>query len=246
MRMSFPAPLTGFGVIAVLAILLVLLAIVIWSIRRHRDPSLRIECGSPIEDLVPSLAGLTLSTPVAGNAVEVIENGAFFDAVEASILSARESVHFETFLWKEGEAGGVFRPALADRARAGRQVRVLLDATGSKKIGKEERRTMEQAGCQLAFFHPRKLRNLGVLNDRDHRKLVIVDGREAFVGGHCIVDSWLGDAQDDKHFGDLSVRLRGPIVHSSRPRSARTGPARPASSSWATMSSRSSSRRATW
>jgi cardiolipin synthase len=58
------------------------------------------------------------------------------------------------------------------------------------------------------------LRNLGVLNDRDHRKLVVIDGREAFVGGHCIVDSWLGDAQDGEHFGDISLRVRGPIVHS--------------------------------
>jgi cardiolipin synthase len=53
-----------------------------------------------------------------------------------------------------------------------------------------------------------------VLNDRDHRKLVVIDGREAFVGGHCIVDSWLGNAQDSKHFADISVRLCGPIVNS--------------------------------
>jgi len=52
------------------------------------------------------------------------------------------------------------------------------------------------------------------MNERDHRKLVVIDGRVAFVGGHCIVDSWLGDAQDKDHFGDVSVRLRGPIVNS--------------------------------
>ncbi len=74
------------------------------------------------------------------------------------------------------------------------------------------RERMRDAGCRVVMFHSRRLRNLGVLNDRDHRKLVVVDGREGFVGGHCITDEWLGDAQDDKHFGDLSVRLRGPIV----------------------------------
>ena len=66
----------------------------------------------------------------------------------------------------------------------------------------------------MVFFHEKAFRNIGVLNDRDHRKLVVIDGREAFVGGHCIVDSWLGDAQDSRHVGDLSLRLRGPIVNS--------------------------------
>ena len=63
-------------------------------------------------------------------------------------------------------------------------------------------------------FHDRSLRNIGVMNERDHRKLAVIDGRVAFVGGHCVVDTWLGDAQDKEHFGDVSVRLRGPIVNS--------------------------------
>ena len=73
---------------------------------------------------------------------------------------------------------------------------------------------MEEAGCRFVFFHETKFRNIGVLNERDHRKLVVIDGREAFVGGHCIVDSWLGNAEDINHYADLSVRLHGPIVHS--------------------------------
>jgi len=64
------------------------------------------------------------------------------------------------------------------------------------------------------MFHEMKLQNIGVMNDRTHRKMLIVDGREAFVGGHCVVDQWLGDAEDGKRFGDVSVHLRGPIVHS--------------------------------
>ena len=191
-----------------------LLSIVIWSIRRHRDPKLHVECDSPIDELIPSLAGLTLSTAVAGNSVEVLENGAFFDVLLQRIRSAQKSVHFETFLWKEGVLGQRMTDALSERARAGAQVRVLLDAEGSKNAGKTALRQMEEAGCRVVLFHEKTLRNIGVLNDRDHRKLVVVDGREAFVGGHCIVDSWLGDAQDSEHFGDISVRLCGPIVNS--------------------------------
>jgi cardiolipin synthase len=104
--------------------------------------------------------------------------------------------------------------ALAERARAGLKVRVMLDATGSRRIGKDERRTMEEAGCRLKFFHRRTIYNLGVLTDRDHRKIVVLDGREAFVGGHCVTDDWLGDAEDHRHNADVSVRVTGPIVHS--------------------------------
>ena len=191
-----------------------LLSVVIWSIRRHRAPTLHIESGSPIEELIPSLAGLTLSTAVAGNAVEVLENGAFFDVLLQRIRAAHHSVHFETYLWKDGVLGQRVADALAERARAGTQVRILLDATGANNVGKAARRQMEEAGCRVVLFRATALRNLGVLNDRDHRKLVVIDGREAFVGGHCIVDSWLGDAQDGEHFGDISLRLCGPIVHS--------------------------------
>src|SRR5688572_13384262 len=191
-----------------------LLSIVIWSIKRHRDPKLHIECSSPIDELMPSLAGLSLGTAVAGNSVEVLENGAFFDVLLERIRSVQKSVHFETFLWKEGLLGQRVADALSEAARAGKQVRILLDAEGSKEVGKAAVRQLEEAGCRVVFFHEKTFLNIGVLNDRDHRKLVVIDGREAFVGGHCIVDSWLGDAQDSQHFADISLRLCGPIVNS--------------------------------
>lgn len=192
---------------------LIFLTIIIWSIRRHRDPTLRIECDASIDELIPSMAGLTLSTAVTGNSVQVLENGEFFDVLLQRIAAAQHSVHFETFLWKEGVLGQRMAAAFAERARAGLKVRVLLDATGSKSMGKPSQELMEKAGCKVVFFHPVRLQNLGVLNDRDHRKLVVIDGREAFVGGHCIVDSWLGNAQDSEHFGDVSLWLRGPVVN---------------------------------
>jgi cardiolipin synthase len=196
-----------------LALVLVQVA-VIWSIRRHRNPHLRIDCDVPIAELMPSLSGLTLSTAVEGNQVEVLENGAFYDVLIDRIGAAQSSVHFETFLWKDGQLGRRLASALIERARAKVQVRVLLDAQGSKDVGDDVTRQMREAGCQVRFFHKWALRHIGVLNDRDHRKIVVVDGREAFVGGHCIVDSWLGNAEDGKHFADVSLHLHGPIVHS--------------------------------
>jgi cardiolipin synthase len=193
-------------------IILVLL-MVIWSIKRHQDPDLHIECDSPIESLVPSIAGLSLGTALAGNTVEIFENGAYFDVLLEEIRAAKRTVHFETFLWEEGVLSQRVADALAERARAGLQVRVLLDAVGTKKMGKAAEQQMKAAGCKVVKFHHRHIRNIGVLNERDHRKLVVLDGRVALLGGHCIKDEWLGDAQDGEHFADISVRLRGPIVN---------------------------------
>ena len=192
--------------------LVILLALVVWSIRRHRDPDLRIECDAGIDQLIPTLAGLTLGTAIAGNAAAVLENGAFFDVLIGRIEAARKSVHFETFLWKEGILGRRVADALIDRARARVRVRVLLDAEGSKAAGAGVVQQMRDAGCRVVFFHDRRIRNIGVFNDRDHRKLVVIDGREAFVGGHCIVDEWLGNAEDGKHYADITLHLHGPIV----------------------------------
>lgn len=197
---------------AILACLVVVLVLVVWSLRRHRSPTLRIESEESIDQLIPSLAGLSLGTPVAGNAVEVHENGAFFDVLLAEIRAARRTVHLETFLWKDGELGRRVVDALSERARAGVTVRVLVDAIGSRRMGEAAERELKAAGCRLAHFHRRRLPNIGVVADRDHRKLVVVDGRVAMLGGHCIVDQWLGDAQDADHYADVSVRVRGPVV----------------------------------
>lgn len=193
--------------------LVLLLILVIWSIRRNRAPDLEIDCKEPIASLMPSFSGLTQSAVYLGNTVEIFENGRFFDVLLAEIKAAKHTVHFETFLWKNGVLGRRVASALAERQRSGVQVRVIVDADGSKKIGADTVRELKAAGCKFTTHHARRWYNIGVINDRDHRKLVVIDGQVAFTGGHCIVDDWLGDAQDRKHVRDLSVRVRGPIVH---------------------------------
>jgi cardiolipin synthase A/B len=196
-----------------LLVAVVVLGLAIWSIKRHKDPHLQLVSSEPLEELIPSVSGMSLGMAIRGNAVEIFQNGAFFDALLEDILAARQSVHFETFLWKEGGLGQRLADALSRQARAGLKVRLVLDAVGCKKMGKKVQAQMREAGCQLAIYHPRTLKNIGVIAERDHRKLTILDGRIAWVGGHCIVDEWLGDAQDRHHVRDLSVRLRGPVVH---------------------------------
>jgi cardiolipin synthase A/B len=188
------------------------LGLVLWSVRRHRDPTLRIDCAQPVNELGPSLAGLSLATPIAGNAAELLENAAFFDAILAAIATARRTVHLETFLWKDGVLSARLSAALEERARAGVAVRVLLDAIGSKEVRGSIAERMRAAGCRVEFFHRRSLRHLGMINDRTHRKMLVIDGHEAFVGGHCIVDDWAGEIGRGG-VADISLRLHGPIVH---------------------------------
>jgi cardiolipin synthase len=191
---------------AVLLVAVAVLGLAIWSIKRHKDPHLVLESREPIERLIPSISGMSLGTPVHGNRVEIFENGAFYDALLEDIGAAKRSVHFETFLWQEGRLGARMAEAFARQARAGVKVRLVLDATGCRKMGEPARALMRAAGCELAFYHPRTLKNIGVIAERDHRKIAILDGCVAWVGGHCIVDDWLDEVRD------LSVRLRGPIV----------------------------------
>lgn len=188
--------------------------LLIWSMKRHRDPELTVDCDASIEDLLPSLAGLTLGTVVEGNSVEVLEDRAYFDTLIAEIEAARCTVHFETFLWKEGELGTRLAEAMVSRARAGVVVRLLLDANGTRGMGKAVEKRLEEAGCRLRKFHPWHLGNIGVYNERDHRKLAVIDGRAALLGGHCIVDTWQAEEGAKDRVVDVSVRLRGPVVHS--------------------------------
>ena len=201
------------AVLVLLVLVIFFLLFVIWSMGRHRDPKLKIEAEGAVDTLMNSLAGLSLGTLIPGNRAEIFENGAFFDVLLEDMKKAQRSLHFETFLWKEGKLGQRVSDVLAGRARAGVKVRVLLDATGCKEMGKETERRLVEAGCMVVKFHARTLLNVGVLNQRDHRKIVVIDGRTAFVAGHCIVDCWLGNGEDREHWRDIGVRVTGPAVN---------------------------------
>ena len=200
------------AIVIILLVAVGILGVVVWSIKRHKDPHLELESELPIEELIPSIAGMALGMPIAGNEVEIFQNGAFFDAMLADIAAARHTVHFETFLWKKGRISERVAHALIAKAREGLTVRVLLDAQGTRQMGDELRERLRDGGCQLALYHPRTLKNIGVIPERDHRKITVLDGHTAWVGGHCVTDDWLGDAEDRHHFRDISVRLRGPVV----------------------------------
>jgi cardiolipin synthase A/B len=166
------------------------------------DPQFRREMGVMLGPMI-----------LPGNQVRDLQNGQeIFPAMLDAIASARETVAFETYIYWSGEIGTRFAEALAERARAGVEVRVLVDWAGSIKMQHELLEGMQRAGVELHRYHPPHWYSLGRMNNRTHRKLLIVDGRVGFTGGVGIADQWQGRAQSPDHWRDLHFRVEGPAV----------------------------------
>lgn len=148
-----------------------------------------------------------------GNDVQPLRNGdEIFPAMLRGIREAQETINFETYVYWQGEIAIEFAEALAERAEAGVEVRVLLDAVGSARMDEALVAHMTEAGVVVRRFRTLRWYNLDRLNNRTHRKLLIVDGRLGFTGGVGIGDEWLGDAQDADHWRDTHFEIRGPVV----------------------------------
>ncbi|MER5407436.1 phospholipase D-like domain-containing protein [Streptomyces sp. NPDC002769] len=148
-----------------------------------------------------------------GNALTVLRNGdEIFPAMLAGIRSAEHTVDMMTFVYWTGDIAREFARALAERARAGVRVRLLLDGFGSRLIEKELLREMERSGVQVAWFRrPLALSPLKQ-NHRCHRKVLVVDEQTAFTGGVGIAEEWCGDARTEHEWRDTHVEVRGPAV----------------------------------
>jgi cardiolipin synthase len=148
-----------------------------------------------------------------GNLVDVLLNGdEIFPAMLEAIRGAEKTITFETFIYWSGAIGKEFADALADRARAGVKVHVLLDWIGSDRMEASQVALMEQAGVEVRKYHKPHWYQVFRLNNRTHRKLLVVDGQVGFTGGVGIADEWTGHAQDPAHWRDSHYRVQGPVV----------------------------------
>ncbi|MGF6571475.1 cardiolipin synthase [Paraburkholderia sp. GAS333] len=158
--------------------------------------------------------GLLLGPPViSGNRFEMLLNGdQIFPSMLEGIRSARKSITFETFIYWSGDVGEQIARALADKAREGVAVHVLLDWVGSSKMDKRYLNMLRDAGAEVIQYHKPHWTGLGRMNDRTHRKLLVIDGHIGFTGGVGIAPEWTGHAQDEKHWRDSHFRVAGPVV----------------------------------
>jgi cardiolipin synthase len=164
-------------------------------------------------EFVGTVAGASGSPFLPGSSLEILNNGdAFYPPMLEAIKGAEHSITIEAYIYWAGEIGAVFADALAERARAGCRVKILLDAIGSATIGSEILDTLENGGCQVAWYNPIRWYSLGRFNNRTHRKSLIIDGDVAFTGGAGIADHWRGNARGPDEWRDIQVRIEGPAV----------------------------------
>ena len=204
-------PLVAFigGVIALIG-----LTILLWSVKREPTTAISVKNPGELRVLLPSMAALAHSTLQSGNLMQLLQNGdAFFPALLRDIAAARETVHIESFIWYDGKIARQIARALAAKAKQGVEVRVLVDASGGRQLDGEVLEMLEAAGVRVAHFHPLRISNLGRMNNRDHRKLMIIDGRIGYIGGFGIADEWLGNARHMKEYRDTGLRITGPVVN---------------------------------
>ncbi len=150
---------------------------------------------------------------VPGNRITDFQNGReIFPALLAAIAGAEKTITFETYIYWSGEVGQKMADALSERARAGVTVNVMIDWVGSVRMDAALLEQMEHAGVALHRYRPLHWYNLGRMNNRTHRKLLVVDGRVGFTGGVGIADQWQGRAQDPDHWRDMHFRVEGPAV----------------------------------
>lgn len=150
---------------------------------------------------------------VASNQITSLVNGdQIFPAMLEAIRGAQKTITLETYIYFSGQIGRQFADALVERARAGVKVHILMDWLGSRAVDSSDIRRMQEAGVEVIKYNPLVWYSPLRLNHRNHRKLLIIDGRVGFIGGVGIADMWLGNADSPDHWRDSHFRLEGPGV----------------------------------
>jgi len=188
-------------------------------------------CGSPVAvrdfpELDPgsasffaTLAAHTDARFLNGNRVELLLNGdETFPALLAAVRSAKRTVTLEQYIYDRGPVAEALTAALAERCREGVKAHLLLDAFGSSGLPRESAQELEEAGCELTWFGTPELLQLIPpwrllsLNNRNHQRIVVVDGEVGFTGGFGVSESWMGDGEQPERWRETNVRIEGPVV----------------------------------
>jgi cardiolipin synthase A/B len=159
------------------------------------------------------LAKLTGGGWSENNRVDVLTNGnAFYEAELDAIAQAKRFVHIECYIFEKGRVTDRILNALEQRAAAGVEVRVVIDAVGSTAFPKKRFEKLESLGGRVGWYHPLRWYSWPRANNRTHRELTVVDGVVAFAGGAGFADQWLFDHRDDPQWRDTMVRIEGPAA----------------------------------
>ena len=173
-------------------------------------PSMRID-DPAFRTSLEAFAG----APILGdNRVDILLNGEeTFPALLDAIRSAEHTITFEAYIFHEGKVADQIVGAFVERCKAGVRVAILLDAHGADGLPERYIQNLRDAGCKLVSdFRPLRLWSLERTNKRNHRRIMVIDGRVGFTGGYGVDDTWSGNGRTEGRWRETNVRLQGPIV----------------------------------
>jgi len=166
------------------------------------------------EEFLWNLEAITDAKMNRCNRVEVFTNGNnFYEAELQAIATARKNINLEAYIFQKGEIARRYLDALAERARAGVKVKVVMDALGSVGTDDAYFADVTGAGGKIAWYHPFRWYNIPTYNNRTHRELMVIDGTIGFIGGAGIADHWYKDkSAKNRRWRDTVVRVEGDVV----------------------------------
>jgi len=172
-------------------------------------PSLAL--GEP--SFFPTLEAYATAPIVGGNRADLLLNGEqIFPAMLEAIRGAQRTITYAQYFYEDGPISRDLAEAMAERCRAGVGVNVLLDAFGTLYMPREYADTMSRSGCHVAWFRPLTQYIFGRYTNRNHRRILVVDGRIGFTGGSGVSRKWMGNGRTEHHWRDTDVRIQGPAV----------------------------------
>ena len=196
-----------------LAILIVAILVGVGLVIAQDQETLRVRTPLGAEDprYPEYLARLVGRAITAGDSYVVLRNGdETFPAMLRAIDAARTRISFETYIYSEGRVADRFTRALIAAARRGVVVQLVLDAVGAAGTERQDVKAMQDAGIQIGWFNPQT--GIEEINYRTHRKILVVDGEVAYIGGIGLADHWEGNADSEQHWRDTQFEIRGPAV----------------------------------
>jgi cardiolipin synthase len=202
--------LAAFGAVSILGGILTL-----FFAFGRRPAQMDLTEAPPVDspEFLASISGIAGTPLRSGGTARLLDNGdEFFPALLSAIKGAKRTINFVVYIWEPGRIADQVFDALAERARAGVEVRLLLDGFGCLFVPKDGVDKLKAAGGKVATFRPVRFGKLTVYHKRDHRRSIVIDGEVAFTGGMAIADKWLGSADTEEHWRDSMTEVTGPLA----------------------------------
>jgi cardiolipin synthase len=179
----------------------------------NADFSIGFDADPGSDEFVAGIASFLNDPVFRGGEATLLQNGdGFYPVMLQAIRDARDSVNFETYIFEPDEIGQQFIEAFKERARAGVEVRLLVDGFGGMKLRRRYREDLARAGVKVHRFRALGIRNLVRVYRREHRRATVIDGKIGFTGGAAISKKWKGNVRNSHEWRDSMTRVTGPMV----------------------------------